>query len=312
MKNNLKNNEKKCDVVNSENFFFTGTNEISMPKTNLSELPAIPNDRYEEGSLEKRGPYLYPIANLNFSKGNDLMFKILHPERKSEKNLLLNFNTNSGMVKSYSCSNLESHTKNYGLSKSISQVDCFSEHGSRMILKEKMLTKLKKAQNNPYTLKSKKFFKKLQRDEMEKRSNCYDKVIKPVYEKYRMRVEENRGCYDHEQEEITFEEGIDDSKRALPIPKFKDFLKKKYNFLKELKQASTQTAYNLKALKPLPNLSKEKYKCPKSIERLSSQKHKRIKMSSTYIRDLKIMAALYKMKDNDLLPRLKLILHDLN
>ena len=287
----------------SKGIFVTG--EVLSLSSKSQQCTVIPADE----SKQVKPPYSFPLINGTISiRSNDTLFKALHPDKEINKKNIMNFISNPQLKKSYSCNNMISDKPK----KEDFLTSEFDEYYRLKKLKE--LAKIFKVNKNPYSMKNQLYFKKQKIEEMQKRSNYYNKVIIPNKNVFSIN---NTTEY---KESDTFEttDIINEIVELKPnefkrkVPTMKDYLKKKYDLLRTMdnKVHFSPPEPNTASLVKTPLNST--ITLNENQKRLYVKSPPKVKMTPTYVRDLKILAAFNKIKDEKLVSYLKMILHDYN
>lgn len=254
-------------------------------------------------------PYVYPVLNGKIIiESNNTLFKALHPDKKIDKKNIINFNSNPHLYRSSSSFNLIPKNPKGKIEKLTSDVDDYYK-----TLQLEKLAKIFEINKNPYSKENLLFFKAKNKNEIEKRSNFYSRVIKPSKKVFNRKDDlENNDNNTLDTNELINEMNNMKNEVSKKLPKLKDYIKSKIerlNLTNNKIQFPTQIPRSISLNK---NPSAPQIKTSNRKRNLYTKYPPKIKMTPTYVRDLKILAAFNKVKDDKLISYLKLVLHDFN
>lgn len=263
----------------------------------------------EVANQNQNKPYVYPALNGKIIiESNNTLFKALHPDKKIDKKNILNFNSNPHLYRSSSSFNLIPKKPKEKIEKLTSDIDDYYK-----TLQLEKLAKIFEINKNPYSKETIMFFKAKNKNEIEKRSNFYNKVIKPYKKVFNSQnnseINENNTLNTNELIEEMNNMKNEVSKK---LPKLKDYIKSK---IEKLNLTSNKIKFPTPMSRSIllsKNRSAPQIKTTNKKRNLYTKYPPKIKMTPTYVRDLKILAAFNKVKDDKLVSYLKLVLHDFN
>lgn len=287
----------------SKGIFVTG--EVLSLASKSQQCTVVPEDESKKGKL----PYSFPLINGTISiRSNDTLFKALHPDKEVDKKTIMNFISNPHLKKSYSCNNMISSQQK----KEDFLTSEFDEYYRLKRLKK--LQKIFRVNKNPYSMKNQLYFKKQKIEEIQKRSNYYNKVISPNKNVFSIsNTTEYKETDTFETTDIINEiVDLKPNEFKRKIPTMKDYLKKKYDLVRPINNKVHFSPPELNTASLVKTPSNSKIVLNENQKRLYNKPSPKVKMTPTYVRDLKILAAFNKIKDEKLVSYLKMILHDYN
>lgn len=332
MNDNEINDKTSLNTLAINDFFFTNIAHIEQPfetsidvasksqQCSINEVNSSPKKEIVSNLIKKpklNNPmYSLPILKVAPKMTDDILFRALHPDKPVNKANLINFNTNPKLFKSFSNPTV---FKNKVKPKPPSLIPIEEEINESIKFPKIDELKVLDMSKQPLTSEELKYIKEQKVNEIYKRSNYFNKVVllnktaKNAYKDSQIETNSILNTYNNENDYRFRNRKYGNSYLTKIKPlKMADVIRRRFQVTREMERNEIlmKKLAQKKLQQDLSNVRSLRISCDTSNkEILTDQKerknktidgYRRIKMTPTYVRDLKIIQAFNKIKDPSL------------
>ena len=332
MNDNEINDKTSLNTLAINDFFFTNIAHIEQPfetsidvasksqQCSINEVNSSPKKEIVSNLIKKpklNNPmYSLPILKVAPKMTDDILFRALHPDKPVNKANLINFNTNPKLFKSFSNPTV---FKNKVKPKPPSLIPIEEEINESIKFPKIDELKVLDMSKQPLTSEELKYIKEQKVNEIYKRSNYFHKVVllnktaKNAYKDPQIETNSILNTYNNENDYRFRNRKYGNSYLTKIKPlKMADVIRRRCQVTREMERNEIlmKKLAQKKLQQDLSNVRSLRISCDTSNkEILTDQKerknktidvYRRIKMTPTYVRDLKIIQTFNKIKDPSL------------
>lgn len=338
MNDNEINDKTSLNALAQNDFFFTNIAHIEHPfetsvdvasksqQCSINEVNSSPKKEIVSNLIKKpklNNPmYSLPILKVTPKMTDDILFRALHPDKPVNKANIINFNTNPKLFKSFSNPTV---FKNKVKPKPPSLIPIVEEINESIKFPKIDELKVLDMSKQPLTSEEIKYIKEQKVNEIYKRSNYFNKVVllnktaKNAYKDFQTETNSILNTYNNENDYRFRNRKYGNSYLTKIKPlKMADVIRRRCQVTREMERNEIlmkklaqkklqQDLSNVRSLRISSDNNKTEGILKKEI--LTEQKerksktidgYRRVKMTPTYVRDLKIIQAFNKIKDPSL------------
>lgn len=275
--------------------------EFIHPKKYVMKQSSNSNKRDRVNGISNNihvGRFIYPIANCSFNSKSsvNLIYRMRFPEKPPDQSKLINFISNKGLKHSYSSNHFFGYNEDPTEQKTTSILSLNNTFGSSKHFESSILKPIKSYSND-----ERNYFKNNLKNEMRHRSLMIGR-LPPIRKKIFHQIINE--C-DREREIIENDQYVCQEKSNLRIRKRYQKMIPQIKIMEQniLKWRKNNKNNIDKHIEINPN-NKRKHINP-NTRFLKQRDSSNIKMTASYVRDLKIIAAVKKIQDPNLAIELK-------